>query len=82
MSATGVAGLRLIELLDEGTTQLGRGPAPKDVEITGLTADSRQARAGYLFAALPGVKADGRAFISDALARGVAAVLVPARYEP
>jgi UDP-N-acetylmuramoyl-L-alanyl-D-glutamate--2,6-diaminopimelate ligase len=79
MSATGGAGLRLIELMDGGTTQLGRGPAPKDVEITGLTADSRQARPGYLFAALPGAKADGSTYISDALARGVAAVLVPSR---
>jgi len=60
---------------------LGVGPAPKDVEITGLTADSRQARPGYLFAALPGTRAHGRDFIADALARGVAAVLVPSRFD-
>ena len=60
---------------------MGTGPAAKDVEITGLTADSRQARPGYLFAALPGTRADGRDFIADALARGVAAVLVPSRFE-
>ena len=60
---------------------MGKSPALKDVEITGLTADSRQARPGYLFAALPGTKADGRDFIADALARGVAAVLVPSRFE-
>ncbi len=62
------------------TTQLGTGPAPQTVEITGLTADSRTARPGYLFAALPGTRADGRDFIQDALSRGVAAVLVPKRY--
>lgn len=60
---------------------MGTGPALKDVEITGLTADSRRARPGYLFAALPGAHADGRDFIADALARGVAAVLVPSRFE-
>jgi UDP-N-acetylmuramoyl-L-alanyl-D-glutamate--2,6-diaminopimelate ligase len=46
--------------------------------IAGLTADSRQVRPGWLFAALPGAKADGRAFIADALARGATAVLAPA----
>ena len=32
---------------------------------------------GYLFAALPGSRADGRAFIAEAVARGAAAVLAP-----
>ena len=48
-----------------------------DPEILGLTADSRAVRPGWLFAALPGVKADGRRFIADALERGAAAVLAP-----
>jgi UDP-N-acetylmuramoyl-L-alanyl-D-glutamate--2,6-diaminopimelate ligase len=52
-------------------------PTTLDPEITGLTADSRQVRRGYLFAALPGTRADGRKFIADALARGAAAVLAP-----
>ena len=47
------------------------------VVIAGLTADSRAVRPGYLFAALPGARADGRAFIADAVARGAAAVLAP-----
>ncbi len=45
--------------------------------MTGLTADSRAVRPGFLFAALPGARADGRAFIADALARGAVAVLAP-----
>jgi UDP-N-acetylmuramoyl-L-alanyl-D-glutamate--2,6-diaminopimelate ligase len=45
--------------------------------FTGLTADSRAVGPGFLFAALPGAKADGRAFIADAVARGAAAVLAP-----
>ena len=48
-----------------------------EVEISGLTADSRQVAAGYLFAALPGSRADGRDFIPQALERGAAAVLAP-----
>ncbi len=43
--------------------------------ITGMTADSRQVRPGMLYAALPGVRLDGRAFIADAVARGASAVL-------
>ncbi len=45
-------------------------------EIAGLTADSRQVRPGWLFAAMPGAKADGARFIPEALAKGAAAVLV------
>ena len=36
--------------------------------ITGVTADSRKVRPGFLFAALPGSKVDGRAFIPEAVA--------------
>jgi UDP-N-acetylmuramoyl-L-alanyl-D-glutamate--2,6-diaminopimelate ligase len=39
-----------------------------------ITADSRQVAAGDAFAAFPGMKADGRSFIADALARGAGAV--------
>lgn len=46
------------------------------IAITGLTADSRQVKPGYLFAALPGVKADGARFIADAEAKGAVAILV------
>ncbi|MCS6855338.1 MAG: Mur ligase domain-containing protein, partial [Elioraea sp.] len=46
-------------------------------EVTGLTADSRRVRPGDLFAALPGTRADGRAFIAEAVAKGAVAVLAP-----
>ncbi|MBC9180394.1 UDP-N-acetylmuramoyl-L-alanyl-D-glutamate--2,6-diaminopimelate ligase [Pseudoroseomonas ludipueritiae] len=46
-------------------------------DILGLTADSRAVQPGYLFAALPGTRSDGRAFIADAVARGAGAVLAP-----
>jgi UDP-N-acetylmuramoyl-L-alanyl-D-glutamate--2,6-diaminopimelate ligase len=47
------------------------------LDITGMTADSRAVGEGFLFAALPGARADGRAFIGAAVARGAAAVLAP-----
>ena len=50
-------------------------PGFGEVEITGITADSRETRPGWLFAALPGAKADGAQFISDAIGKGAAAIL-------
>ena len=44
-----------------------------------ITADSRRARAGDTFAAFPGQQSDGRAFIGDAVEKGVDAVLWEAR---
>jgi len=44
-------------------------------DITGITADSRAVRAGFLFAALPGAQHDGRRFAAEAIARGAAAIL-------
>jgi len=52
-------------------------PLPVDPLITGVTADSRKVQPGFLFAALPGALADGRAFLPQALANGAAAVLAP-----
>ncbi|MDH5748285.1 MAG: Mur ligase family protein, partial [Rhodospirillales bacterium] len=48
-----------------------------DIEIKGLTSDSRRVEQGFLFAALPGAELDGRAFIPQAIERGAAAVLAP-----
>jgi len=45
------------------------------VDIRGLSADSRQVGPGFLFAALPGAKTDGRRFIDQAIAKGAVAVL-------
>ncbi|MCB1538339.1 MAG: UDP-N-acetylmuramoyl-L-alanyl-D-glutamate--2,6-diaminopimelate ligase [Rhodospirillales bacterium] len=45
--------------------------------ISGLTADSRMARSGWLFAALPGTRSDGRMYIRDAIVNGAAVILAP-----
>ncbi len=50
---------------------------PRDMEITGITADSRAVRPGYLFAALPGSKANGTSYIEDAIMHGAVAVIAP-----
>jgi UDP-N-acetylmuramoyl-L-alanyl-D-glutamate--2,6-diaminopimelate ligase len=47
-----------------------------DPDIRGLTADSRAVEAGFLFAALPGIKIHGKVFIGDAVKRGAAALLI------
>lgn len=51
-------------------------PGGEGTEILGLTADSRAVAPGFLFAALPGTKIDGTSFISQALEKGAAALLM------
>src|SRR5260221_13715243 len=43
--------------------------------VSGISADSRAVKPGFLFAAVPGAKADGLAFLPRAVAAGAAAVL-------
>ncbi|AHB49631.1 UDP-N-acetylmuramoylalanyl-D-glutamate--2,6-diaminopimelate ligase [Hyphomicrobium nitrativorans NL23] len=45
------------------------------IAVTSLTADSRRVEPGALFAALSGAKADGTAFIADAVEKGAVAIL-------
>lgn len=54
---------------------LGSNGEITGIEIKGLAFDSRAVEPGFLFAAFPGEKADGRAFIPEALERGAVAVL-------
>jgi UDP-N-acetylmuramoyl-L-alanyl-D-glutamate--2,6-diaminopimelate ligase len=65
--------IRLDELA-AGIPGLSGGDA---TPVSHLTADSRAARPGSLFAARPGQRADGARFIADAVARGAVAVLAP-----
>lgn len=51
-----------------------------DAEVAGITADSREVKPGYVFVAVPGVKADGREFIAKALESGAFALVVPEDY--
>ncbi len=48
-----------------------------DIEVKGITADSRQVKPGYIFAALPGNKVSGASYIDDALMHGAVAIIAP-----
>ncbi|MFP6777426.1 MAG: UDP-N-acetylmuramoyl-L-alanyl-D-glutamate--2,6-diaminopimelate ligase [Alphaproteobacteria bacterium] len=67
------ADLRLFELAGIGR----RAHEGKNVEITGLTSDSREVRPGFLFAALDGSRTRGAEFIPEALRNGAGAILAP-----
>lgn len=48
----------------------------KNVEITGITEDSREVKSGYCFVAVRGVKTDGHLFIPEAVRRGASVIVV------
>jgi UDP-N-acetylmuramoyl-L-alanyl-D-glutamate--2,6-diaminopimelate ligase len=66
--------MRLSELFD-GPREGRSIEMSAAVDIRGLSADSRQVEPGFVFAALPGAKADGRRFVDQAVAKGAVAVL-------
>jgi UDP-N-acetylmuramoyl-L-alanyl-D-glutamate--2,6-diaminopimelate ligase len=66
--------LKLTELID--IAEYPAEPGLRDnLEIAGLAADSRAVLPGFLFAAMPGRRLDGRAFAGDAVTRGAVAIL-------
>ena len=50
-------------------------PPAQDVEITGISYDTRTIRPGELFVALRGYKTDGHNYIEEARAKGAAAIV-------
>ena len=58
--------MRLSELIPD---------SDEDIEVRGLSADSREVEPGFLFAALAGARADGAEFVAEAIARGAVAIL-------
>ena len=54
-------------------------PVPEQLHVTGLSLDSRSIEHGDLFVGVPGLKADGRSYVPQAVAGGAGAVLVEAR---
>lgn len=64
MKITDLAGA---DILDPG--------ASAATEIGGISADSRKVSPGDLFVALHGTKADGTAYVADAIARGAVAIV-------
>jgi UDP-N-acetylmuramoyl-L-alanyl-D-glutamate--2,6-diaminopimelate ligase len=66
--------MKLVDLIKD-IPLTASGSLPQALDIPGLTDDSRKVEPGMLFAALPGTKADGIAFVNEALTRGAAAIL-------
>ena len=60
--------MKLGQLLEQNSQAL-------EVEICGITADSRKVEEGFLFVALPGLIFNGADFIKDAIEAGASAVL-------
>ncbi len=46
-----------------------------DLEITGITSDSREVKPGNIFVAVPGVKANGMLYVADAAKKGAIAIV-------
>jgi len=69
--------VKLRDLLPEAATDARLGA----IEITGLTADSRKVKPGFLFVAIAGAKADGAHFAKQAAASGAAVVVAEQRPE-
>lgn len=67
--------LQLVRSLRGLTAGLLEIPPERDLDIDGLTLDSRRVGPGKLFLALPGSSDDGRDYISRAIGKGAAAVL-------
>ena len=65
--------MKLRELLRDVPVRELRGG--DDAEISGVTADSRLVRKGWLFVAIPGTQQDGAKFIGQAVEKGAAAVV-------
>ena len=68
--------MKLSDLLKDVKTRFSTGPVVTgDVEVSGITADSRKVEPGFVFVALPGLTVDGASFIGDAVKKGAVAVL-------
>ena len=64
-----------MKLSDLPLTEARFDPRFAGLELMGVASDSRKVKPGDLFVAVPGTKADGLAFVPQALANGASAVL-------
>lgn len=69
--------MRLIDVLMGDEALFDMDVIDGNLDIAGLTCDSRAVRPGYVFAALPGARVDGRDYIQSAQEKGAVAVLAP-----
>jgi len=57
-------------------------PELENKQVKGLSADSRDIKEGYVFAALSGVVAEGATYIKDAVANGAVAIVIDNSFDP
>ncbi|UDF28884.1 UNVERIFIED_ORG: UDP-N-acetylmuramoyl-L-alanyl-D-glutamate--2,6-diaminopimelate ligase [Roseateles sp. XES5] len=67
-----------MKISDLAGPEIELSSAVASLDVSGITSDSRTVKPGDLFVAVSGTKANGSAFIADALSRGAAAVVVAA----
>lgn len=65
--------MKLSELLKD--TEVKQIIGNEALNISGITFDSREVRAGYMFICIPGFKTDGHNFAAEAVEKGAVAVL-------
>lgn len=65
--------MKLLDLLCGTQAQEWQGP--QEIEITGISTDSRQVKPGHLFIAVKGTKTDGHQYIATAVEKGAKAVV-------
>lgn len=65
--------MKLLDLLRDVPGVRVEGNA--DLEITGITSDSRLVERGFVFVAIPGTQRDGAEFVPQALSRGAVALV-------
>jgi UDP-N-acetylmuramoyl-L-alanyl-D-glutamate--2,6-diaminopimelate ligase len=75
LSERGDDTVRIRDLIAGLPVTPARGEANLDVDVCDITEDSRTVRPGAMFVARPGLTADGRAFIDQAVEAGAAAFL-------
>ena len=56
-------------------------PCSYDIDVLGITSDSREVKEGYLFVAVKGFHVDHYDYIDDAVAKGAVAVIADREYE-
>ena len=66
--------MELAQLLADVTYHIQSGDP--QIEVAGVTSDSRGVRPGYAFVAIRGASSDGHRYLQDALERGAAALVV------
>lgn len=65
----------LVRMLNPAHLEMPDGVCPDDIEITGISTDSRQVEQGNVFICIRGTHIDSHTLASDAVERGAAAIV-------